>query len=87
MNPLTCMLAHILIKIKWVSLVNILMNKTIYPELLGANANPKAITKAVKNLTKQTNRTAMINDLKAADDKWKKDGKNPAQLIAKDILK
>jgi len=86
MNPLTSLLAHILVRVKWVSLVNILMNKTIYPELLGAKANPKAIFNAVKKLSKPTNRNAMIKSLCVADDKWKKHGKNPAQLIAKDIL-
>ena len=86
MNPLTNMLAHILVKVKWVSLVNILMNKTIYPELLGKKANPAAITDAVQKLTESKNRTAMIKDLKSADDKWEKRGKNPARLIAEDIL-
>lgn len=86
MNPLTCLLAHILIKIKWVSLVNILMNKTIYPELLGGAANPKEITDWVKKLTLDTNRKTMIKELKSADTKWKISQKNSAKIIADDIL-
>lgn len=87
MNPLTSLLAHILVRIKWVSLVNILMNKTIYPELLGTRAKPKAIVDMVKKLSVLKNRKDMIKKLQAADDKWKKHGKNPAQLIAQDILR
>lgn len=86
MNPLTSLLAHILVRIKWVSLVNILMNKTIYPELLGTRAKPKALVDMVKNLSVPENRNGMIKKLQAADGKWKKHGKNPAQLIAQDIL-
>ena len=87
MNPLTSLLAHILVRIKWVSLVNILMNKTIYPELLGTRAKPKAIVDMVKKLSVLKNRKDMIKKLQAADDKWKKHDKNPAQLIAQDILR
>ncbi len=87
MNPLTVMLAHILLRIKWASLVNILMNKTIYPELLGKNANPCAIVHAIQKLTLPATRANMIKELKSADNQWKHTGKNPASLIAKDILK
>lgn len=87
MNPLTSLLAHILVHVKWVSLVNILMNKTIYPELLGTRAKPKAIVDMVKKLSVLKNRKDMIKKLQAADDKWKKHDKNPAQLIAQDILR
>ena len=86
MNPLTSLLAHILVRVKWVSLVNILMNKTIYPELLGTKATPKAIVDMVKKLSLSKSRNDMIKNLCDADDKWKKSGKNPAQLIAEDIL-
>ena len=86
MNPLTILLAHILLTVKWASLVNILMDKTIYPELLGGAVTPKSIVNLVKKLTLPNNRKAMINDLKAADNKWRKSHKNPAKLIADDIL-
>jgi len=86
MNPLTVLLAHILVRVKWVSLVNILMNKTIFPELLGKHANPKEITMAIQKLTQPSVRTKMIGELKSADDKWAKSGKCAAKLIANDIL-
>jgi lipid-A-disaccharide synthase len=86
MNPLTVMLAHILLKIKWASLVNILMNKTIFPELLGEKANPNAIVDSLQQLTLPSVRKNMINELKMADNKWTHGGKKPAGLIATDII-
>ena len=87
MNPLTIMLGHILLKIKWVSLVNILMNKMIYPELLGKDATPDNIINCVQQLTLPSVRKQMIADLTAADSKWLHNNQNPASVIAKDILK
>ena len=87
MNPLTVLLAHILLRIKWVSLVNILMDKMIYPELLGKNATPYNIMNCLQQLTLPAVRKQMIADLTAADSKWRKDNKNPATIIANDILK
>ena len=87
MNPLTVLLAHILLKIKWVSLVNILMNKTIYPELLGKNATPYNIMNSIQQLTLPSVRKQMIADLVAADCQWRQDNKNPATVIVNDILK
>ena len=86
MNPLTVLLAHILLKIKWVSLVNILMNKTIFPELLGKNANPNAIIDSLQQLTLPSVRKNLIEDLTKADSKWRRDNNNPAVVIANDIL-
>jgi len=87
MNPLTVLLAHILLKIKWASLVNILMNKTIFPELLGKHANPSEIIDVLQQLTLPNVRKVMVDDLKNADKKWVHSGKKPAYLIATDVLK
>ena len=86
MNPLTVLLAHVLLRVKWASLVNILMNKTIYPELLGKNANPCAIMNCVQQLTLPSVRAKMISELSNADGAWKNSGENPSVLIARDIL-
>ena len=86
MNPLTLLLARMLIRVKWVSLVNILMNKTIFPELLGKSANPTEIFNQIHKLMQNKNRNQMISDLKSADYQWTHDGKNAAKLIAVDIL-
>lgn len=87
MNPLTVALGHILLKIKWVSLVNILLNKMIYPELLGRNATPCAIMNCLQQLTLPSVRKQMIKDLSLADSMWCRNHKNPATIIANDILK
>jgi lipid-A-disaccharide synthase len=86
MNPLTVLLAHLLVRIKWVSLVNILMNKTIFPELLGKNAAPEKIVNAIDKLTNVSERKKMIDALKKADNQWSRPGQNSAKLIACDIL-
>jgi len=86
MNPLTVMLAHLLIRIKWASLVNILMNKTVYPELLGNKANPSAIMNWVQQLSLPSNRKRIISELNDADNKWQHGKDSPARLIANDIL-
>ena len=86
MHPITVLLAHILLKTKWASLVNILMNKTIFPELLGKNATPDLIMENLQQLTLPLNREKMISELKSADKKWVKNGKKPAAVIAKDII-
>lgn len=87
MNPLTVLLAHMLIRVKWVSLVNILMGETIFPELLGKKANPCAIMDCVQQLSLPSVRHKMISDLQRADCKWKRDNTNSAKLIADDIMK
>ena len=86
MNPLTILLAHILLRVKWASLVNILMNKTVFPELLGKNANATAITDSLQQLTLPHVRKEMLQELKVADKKWNHSKQKPATVIAKDIL-
>ncbi len=85
MNPLTEMLAHILLKIKWASLVNILMNKTIFPELLGRNATAENIIREIHKLENPAVREKMIADLSKADKMWRR-ARPAAELIAKDIV-
>lgn len=87
MNAVTSWLVKQVIKVNWVSLVNILMNKTIYPEFLGANAKSDYILDAVVQLAIPAVRKQMIHELKAADALWKKDGQSPTALIAADLRK
>ena len=86
MNPLTILLARMLLRVKWASLVNILMNKTVFPELLGRDANATAITDCFQQLTLPHVRKEMLKDLTVADKKWNPCKKKPAAVIAKDIL-
>ncbi|MCL2749330.1 MAG: lipid-A-disaccharide synthase [Alphaproteobacteria bacterium] len=84
MNPLTELLARILVKTKWVSLVNILLKKTVYPELLGSNATAENILKEFARLNKPAEREKMISELAKADKLWHRN--HPAaELIAEDI--
>lgn len=85
MNPITMWLARRVVKLKWVSLVNILLKKTVYPELLGADANAENIIREIKKLSVEKNRKKIISDLKSADKMWQKN-KPAAKLIAKDII-
>ncbi|MDR0803639.1 MAG: lipid-A-disaccharide synthase [Rickettsiales bacterium] len=82
MNPITTWIARRIVKLKWVSLVNILMNKTIYPELLGGDCTAENIIKTMRGLDAKK----MITDLRRADSIWHK-SKPAAEIIAKDILK
>lgn len=86
MNPLTVLLAHILVHVKWVSLVNILMNRAIFPELLGKDASPEKIVNAINKLTLASERDKMIFALKESDKQWKHSGQNAAKLIADDVF-
>ena len=86
MNWFTSLLIRMLVRVKWASLVNILMNKTVYPELLGNKATPKNIAKEIKKLTRIPERQKMINALKNADKQWTCSNQSAAKLIADDIL-
>ena len=86
MNPITIWLAKQFINVRWVSLVNILLNRSVYPELLGRAANTTNVVNAVKKLTRATNRNAMIRGLMMADNMWQHNGGAPAKIIADDLL-
>lgn len=88
MNALTMWLARRVVKIKWVSLVNILLQKTVYPELLGGDANAENIVREVERLSKTSERKKMISEFESADKMWRRaSNKTASQLIASDIKK
>ncbi|MFQ6702884.1 MAG: lipid-A-disaccharide synthase [Alphaproteobacteria bacterium] len=87
MNAITTMIARLLVNIKWVSLVNILLNRTVYPELLGPNATVENIMNAVQQLTIPSKREKMISDLETADKLWLPDLHGAASVIADGIKK
>ena len=86
MNPITVWLARMVIRIKWVSLVNILLNRSVYPELLGSAANVKNVTDEFKKLTVSANRASMVRALACADTMWRHNNKSPAGIIANDLM-
>ncbi len=85
MNPITSWLIRQVIRIKWVSLVNILLNRGVYPEYLGTAATAENVLDAVQQLSIPSVRKHMIDELQTADDLWRRAGGAPATLIADDI--
>lgn len=85
MNPITMWLARRVINIKWVSLVNILLNRGVYPEFLGAAARADYIMADFDQLIIPAMREKMIADLKSADKLWRPGGAGAAGLIANGV--
>jgi hypothetical protein len=85
MNPITMWIGRRLIHVKWVSLVNILLNRGVYPECLGGDANVDCVLDSVQNLTIPSQREKMIADLKSADKLWKKAHGGTCALIAEHL--
>ena len=86
MNRITTLIGRVLIKVRWVSLVNILLNKTIYPEFLGGDATADNIINALDSIILPANRNKMIAELKNADNMWMRPTGSPSKLIAKDLI-
>ena len=83
MNWLTSIIGRLLVHVKWVSLVNILLHRGVYPELLGRAANAKNILNhfyAIANNKKI--REKMISELGAADKLWRPDDNSVGERIA-----
>ena len=85
MNPITVWLARRVINIRWVSLVNILLNRSVYPELLGGAATGDNVICEFKKLTNKKSREHMIASLVSADKMWCRDDGLPAKMIADDL--
>ena len=86
MNWLTTIIGRILINVRWVSLINILLKKSVYPELLGIDANAENILKQFERIVNNTDiRKQMITDLKSADRLWRPDDFSVAERIANKI--
>lgn len=85
MNPITTWLVRQVIRVKWVSLVNILLNRGVYPEFLGDDATSENVLGAVRQLTIPAVRNQMIAELKTADTLWYRTDGAPATLIAESL--
>ena len=85
MNPITTWLVRQMIRVKWVSLVNILLNRGVYPELLGPAARADKALDVFGQLTIPSVREKMIAELKSADTLWRRSNGAPATLIADGI--
>ncbi len=85
-NRLSYLIARLLIKLKWVSLVNIIRNKSIYPELIQNKAKTENILPWIDKLLSDSKAIkSMKNELKNSDKIWHKN-KNASDLITDDIL-
>ena len=87
MNRITTLIGRLLIRVRWVSLVNILLNRMVYPEFLGGDATVDNIMNALDEIAVPANRAKMIQDLSAADNMWMHDNIPASQIIANDIMK
>lgn len=85
MNVITMLIIRMIIKVKWVSLINILLNKTVYPELLGNKCNVENIVKAISDFGLPGNRKHVIDVISRADNLWIQGNKKPSLIIADDI--
>jgi len=82
MNPVTTWLVRQVIQVRWVSLVNILLKRGVYPEFLGPAARSECVMDAFGQLTIPAVREKMIADLKSADTLWRRADGGAAALIA-----
>ncbi len=85
MNPVTSWLVRQIIRVNWVSLVNILLNRGVYPEFLGPAARSENVVNAVQHLTIPSIREKMIAELKIADVLWRRPDGVASALIADGI--
>lgn len=85
MNAITSWLIKQVIRVKWVSLVNILLNRSVYPEYLGKDATAENILDEIQHLTIPTVRQNMVSQLKGADKMWCRDAGSPAAIIANSV--
>ncbi len=86
MNRITTLIGRLLIKVRWVSLVNILLNQTVYPEFLGGDATADNIIDALDSIILPANRNKMIETLKQADTMWMRPNGTPSKIIAKCLM-
>jgi lipid-A-disaccharide synthase len=84
MNPLTAALARRVLKIKYVNLLNLLVDAPIIPELLQENCTTEKLVKTMQSLigTKQPVEPA-LNKLGFGG----KDQKTPAERVATELIK
>lgn len=85
MNRVTTWIGHLLIRVRWVSLVNILLNRAVYPEFLGERATAENIVRAFRDMTKPGARDKIISELRAADNMWVRPDGVPSKIIAESV--
>lgn len=86
MNRITTLIGRLLIRVRWVSLVNILLNRMVYPEFLGGDATVDNIMNALDEIAVPANRAKTIAELSMADNMWMRGGTPASQIIAENIV-
>lgn len=86
-NPITAWIAPLLVKIKYMTMTNILLNKPIIPEFFQNDCTSDNLFKALNNLlSDQPTRESMIYDMQKAVAMLKPSNATPSQLAAKVVL-
>jgi len=86
MNPITTWLVRRVINVRWVSLVNILLGRGVFPEFLGPAATAENVMCEFCHLTTPSVREKMIANLASADNMWQRASGGAAHIIADDIM-
>ena len=83
-DPLTYFLAKLFIKIKWISLVNIIMEKLVVKEFIQSEMTQKNLVSEMNNLLSGSGNTQILQDYKMLQEKL--DSVNVSEKTAKFIL-
>jgi len=89
-NNISITIARMVVKIKYISLVNLIMDAPVVKELIQQDCNPQAITAEVENLVNDGDyRTTMLNNYDKLDERMGSPGASAkaAALIIKYIAK
>lgn len=86
-DPISVWIARRLIKIKFISLVNLIANKLVVRELIQAEAEPHVISTELALLFEPTNRKAILNNYKQLQDQLHHGGasERTAEIILDDL--
>jgi lipid-A-disaccharide synthase len=83
-DPLTYFLAKLFIKIKWISLVNIIMEKEVVREFIQNKMIPKSLVSEMNNLLSESGKIQILQDYKMLQKKL--DSSNVSEKISEFIL-
>ena len=83
-DPLTYFLAKLFIKINWISLVNIIMEKLVVKEFIQSEMTQQNLVSEMNNLLSESGKTQILQDYKMLQEKL--DSENVSEKISKFIL-
>jgi len=83
-DPLTYFLAKLFIKIKWISLVNIIMEKEVIREFIQNKMTPESLVSEMNNLLSESGNRQILHDYKVLQEKL--DSNNVSEKISEFIL-